>query len=127
MTAIYFFFLRPRCRGLGSATASALASDGLGLGAAFAGVVAALRSSWRCGGGAVALSTSSTSVVVWLGRHGAPLAAGAPALAHVCLNTVCLPPVRAPGELAEAVANMSGPSPFGESPFEDIFEKFSGI
>lgn len=53
--------------------------------------------------------------------------AGAPALAHVCLNTVCLPPVRDPGELAEAVANMSGPSPFGESPFEDIFEKFSGI
>ena len=52
---------------------------------------------------------------------------GAPALAHVCLNTVCLPPVHDPGELAQAVANMSGPSPFGDSPFEDIFERFSGI
>ena len=53
--------------------------------------------------------------------------AGMAAQAHVCLDTLCLPPVSDPGELADAVANMAGPSPFGDSPFEDIFEKFSGI
>ena len=52
---------------------------------------------------------------------------GTPALAHVCLDTLCLPPVSDPGELAEAVENMSGPSPFGDSPLENIFEKFPSI
>ena len=40
------------------------------------------------GAAAVALSTSSTSVVVWLGRHGAPLAAGSPALAVFLVATI---------------------------------------
>ncbi len=53
--------------------------------------------------------------------------AGIAAQAHVCLDTLCLPTVSDPGELAEAVANMSGPSLFGDSPLENIFEKFSGI
>ncbi|PKB64176.1 MAG: hypothetical protein BZY80_03505 [SAR202 cluster bacterium Io17-Chloro-G2] len=57
---------------------------------------------------------------------------GIPAQAHVCLDTLCLPPVSDPGQLAEAVANMSGTGPFGaspfsDSPFENIFEKFPGI
>ena len=59
-----------------------------------------------------------------------PIAAqdtGVPAQAHVCLDTVCLPPVSDPGELAEAVENMTGSGPFGDSPFENIFEKFPGI
>ncbi|MCH7713466.1 MAG: thioredoxin domain-containing protein [Chloroflexi bacterium] len=49
-----------------------------------------------------------------------------PALAHVCLDTVCLPPVSDPGELAEAVENMAGPGPFGDNPLENIFERFPG-
>lgn len=53
--------------------------------------------------------------------------AGIAAQAHVCLDTLCLPPVSDPGELADAVANLSGPSPFGDSPLENIFEKFPGI
>ena len=47
-----------------------------------------------------------------------------PALAHVCLNTVCLPPVTDPEELAKAVTEMSSPS---ASPFENIFERFPGL
>ena len=49
-----------------------------------------------------------------------------PCLAHVCLDTLCLPPVSDPEQLADAVANMSTGSPFGASPFENIFERFPG-
>ncbi|PKB82810.1 MAG: hypothetical protein BZY88_03635 [SAR202 cluster bacterium Io17-Chloro-G9] len=49
-----------------------------------------------------------------------------PAQAHVCLDTVCLPPVSDPAQLAEAVANMAPDSPFNASPFENIFERFPG-
>ena len=49
-----------------------------------------------------------------------------PALAHVCLDTLCLPPVSDSGKLAEAVADMSPRSPFSASPFDDIFERFPG-
>ena len=49
-----------------------------------------------------------------------------PCLAHVCLDTLCLPPVSDPEQLADAVANMSTGSPFGASPFGNIFERFPG-
>ena len=49
-----------------------------------------------------------------------------PCLAHVCLDTLCLPPVSDPEQLADAVSNMSTGSPFGASPFENIFERFPG-
>ena len=48
----------------------------------------------------------------------------APALAHVCLNTVCLPPVTDPDRLATSVAQMESPQ---DSPFENIFERFTGL
>ena len=43
--------------------------------------------------------------------------------AHVCLDTVCLPPVDSPQELAEAVAGLTKQR---ESPFQDIFQVFPG-
>ena len=43
------------------------------------------------------------------------------ARAHVCLDTVCLPPVDSPAELAEAVAGLTKQQ---ESPFQDIFQAF---
>ena len=43
------------------------------------------------------------------------------ARAHVCLDTVCLPPVDSPAELAEAVAGLTKQQ---ESPFQDIFQVF---
>jgi hypothetical protein len=43
------------------------------------------------------------------------------ALAHVCLNTVCLPPVGDPAELALTVAEAMAP-PAG--PLEDVFRQF---
>ena len=46
--------------------------------------------------------------------------------AHVCLDTLCLPPVSDPEQLAGAVADMSPGSPFGANPFENIFERFPG-
>ena len=49
--------------------------------------------------------------------------AGDQALAHVCLDTLCLPPVTTPAALAEAAAGIdSQPS----SPFEDIMRIFPG-
>jgi len=48
----------------------------------------------------------------------------APAMAHVCLNTVCLPPVTDPKLLASSVAEMGSPQ---DSPFENIFERFTGL
>ena len=45
------------------------------------------------------------------------------ARAHVCLDTVCLPPVESPQELAEAVAGLTKQQ---ESPFQDIFQVFPG-
>ena len=47
----------------------------------------------------------------------------APPLAHVCFNTVCLPPVADPGALAETVASATQPQ---ASPFADIFQVFPG-
>ena len=46
------------------------------------------------------------------------------ALAHVCLKTVCLPPVSNPSDLALTVAEAAVPQ---ASPFEDIFQQFGGI
>lgn len=45
------------------------------------------------------------------------------ARAHVCLDTVCLPPVDSPAELAEAVAGLTKQQ---ENPFQDIFQVFPG-
>ena len=46
------------------------------------------------------------------------------ALAHVCLDTVCFPPVSQPDALAESVAEaLEG----RESPIENIFERFAGF
>ena len=45
------------------------------------------------------------------------------ARAHVCLDTVCLPPVESPLELAEAVAGLTKQQ---ENPFQDIFQVFPG-
>ncbi|MDA1127388.1 MAG: DUF255 domain-containing protein [Chloroflexi bacterium] len=45
------------------------------------------------------------------------------ARAHVCLDTVCLPPVDSPQELAEAVAGLTKQQ---ESPYQDIFQVFPG-
>jgi uncharacterized protein YyaL (SSP411 family) len=47
----------------------------------------------------------------------------ATARAHVCLDTVCLPPIDSPDELAEAVAGLTKQQ---ESPFQDIFQVFPG-
>ena len=49
-----------------------------------------------------------------------------PCLAHVCLDTLCLPPVSDPEQLAGTVSDMSAGSPFGANPFENIFERFPG-
>ena len=51
-----------------------------------------------------------------------------PAVAHVCLETLCLPPVSDPDSLAPAVLDMiSGHrGPFSASPFEDIFDRLPG-
>jgi len=45
------------------------------------------------------------------------------ARAHVCLDTVCLPPVDSPGELAAAVAGLTQQQ---DNPFQDIFQVFPG-
>jgi hypothetical protein len=45
------------------------------------------------------------------------------ARAHVCLDTVCLPPVDDPTELAAAVAGLTKQQ---ENPFQDIFQVFPG-
>jgi len=45
-------------------------------------------------------------------------------VAHVCLNTVCLPPVSDPSELALTVAEAVAPE---ASSFENIFQQFGGL
>ncbi|MDA0264293.1 MAG: DUF255 domain-containing protein [Chloroflexi bacterium] len=45
------------------------------------------------------------------------------ARAHVCLDTVCLPPVDSPQDLAQAVNSLTAPQ---QSPFQDIFQVFPG-
>ena len=49
--------------------------------------------------------------------------AAAPPLAHVCLDTVCLPPVSTPESLAEVIAGANSQQ---ESPFQDILRIFPG-
>ncbi len=49
--------------------------------------------------------------------------AGGPALAHVCLDTLCLPPVSTPDALVETA---SGIDTQPASPFRDIFSVFPG-
>ena len=56
-------------------------------------------------------------------------AESAPALAHVCLDTLCLPPVSAPAGLADAVSGLAGGGGDGNlpgSPFRDILRIFPG-
>ena len=48
----------------------------------------------------------------------------APAKALICLDTVCLPPVSDPGELAETVNSMMSDQ---TSPIENIFQRFPGL
>ena len=50
-------------------------------------------------------------------------ASGSSALAHVCLDTLCLPPVSSPAALAESAAGMDNRP---ASPFQDIFQIFPG-
>ena len=45
------------------------------------------------------------------------------ARAHVCLDTICLPPVDSPAKLNDAVAGLTK---HRESPFQDIFHIFPG-
>ena len=47
-----------------------------------------------------------------------------PARAHICLDTVCLPPVIDPGELEATLDRMVSTQ---ESPLENIFERFPGL
>ena len=49
--------------------------------------------------------------------------AAGPALAHVCLDTLCLPPVSTPAALAETAAGIDTQP---ASPFRDIFSVFPG-
>ena len=51
------------------------------------------------------------------------VAAGGPALAHVCLDTLCLPPVSTPDALVETAAGLDAQP---ASPFRDIFSVFPG-
>ena len=51
------------------------------------------------------------------------IAAGGPALAHVCLDTLCLPPVTTPDALREAARGIDNQA---ASPFKDIFSIFPG-
>ena len=51
------------------------------------------------------------------------VAAGGPALAHVCLDILCLPPVTTPDALRESAAGIDNQQP---SPFQDIFSIFPG-
>ena len=47
-----------------------------------------------------------------------------PAKAYICLDTVCLPPVSDPSELAETVNSMVSDQ---TSPIENIFQRFPGL
>ncbi len=60
-------------------------------------------------------------------RLTAPTGAGGPVRAHVCLDTVCLPPVTDPASLAPLVAGMAAPQ---DGPFQNIgniLERFPGL
>jgi uncharacterized protein YyaL (SSP411 family) len=59
-------------------------------------------------------------------RLVAPARSGEPARAHVCLDTVCLPPVGDPASLAPLVAGMATQQA-SPSPFENILERFPGL
>jgi uncharacterized protein YyaL (SSP411 family) len=48
---------------------------------------------------------------------------GGPALAHVCLDTLCLPPVSSPAALAETAGGVDNQP---ASPFQDILRIFPG-
>lgn len=50
--------------------------------------------------------------------------ADAPVQAHVCVDTLCLPPVSDPADLPATVAEAVAPQ---ESPFEDMFQQFGGL
>ena len=59
----------------------------------------------------------------------APSSAATPALAHVCLDTLCLPPVNSPAALADAVSGLSATPGNGSpatNPFPDILRIFPG-
>ena len=47
-----------------------------------------------------------------------------PVQAHICLDTVCFPPVSQPSALAQSVTEALAGSP---SPIENIFERFAGF
>ena len=49
---------------------------------------------------------------------------GLPVQAHICLDTVCLPPISDPSELSKAVEEVVSPQ---ESPFENVFKSFAGF
>ena len=51
------------------------------------------------------------------------VAANSSALAHVCLDTLCLPPVSTPEALSESAAGIDNQP---ASPFQDIFQIFPG-
>ena len=75
---------------------------------------------------AAALKINHPHVVVKPVMDEPPLSGGEgrPALAHVCLDTICFPPVENPQALAVSVAEaLEGPP----SPFENIFERFAGF
>ena len=60
-------------------------------------------------------------------KTAATAQAASPALAHVCLDTLCLPPVNSPAALADAVAGLSNGGPGADnSPFQDILRIFPG-
>jgi uncharacterized protein YyaL (SSP411 family) len=59
-------------------------------------------------------------------RLAVPAGSGGPARAHVCLDTVCLPPVGDPASLAPLVAGMAVQQA-SPSPFENILERFPGL
>ena len=64
-----------------------------------------------------------TAAFLGTGRTAEPSA-----LAHVCLETLCLPPVSDPDSLAPAVLDMLNgqTGPFAASPFENIFDRLPG-
>ncbi len=53
---------------------------------------------------------------------------GYPAQAHVCLDTLCLPPVSDPDSLGPMVMDMlsNQANPFANSPFDNIFDRLPG-
>jgi len=52
---------------------------------------------------------------------------GIPVQAHICMDTVCLPPVANPNELANALAELSDSNTLMDSPFESIFKRFPEV